>query len=123
MKKGDGYVRVRSQKEHNEETWMQSAKARISSMLSASGELAKQFLKQESASRATSKTHFLPDERTSMVTDEEIKLILHRSFEYIVALMEFNYVILRFQINHYLFMGFKTELGKIFKNKLMNEAN
>lgn len=102
---------------------MQSAKARMSAMISASGDLAKQFLKQESVSRATSKTHFLPDERTAMVTDEEIKQIIRRSFEYIVALMEFNLVNLRFQLNHYLFQGFKTELGKTFKNKLMNEAN
>jgi hypothetical protein len=117
------FVLVKSKKEENEETWLQSAKARVMAMISASGDQAKMVLKQESASKAKSKTHFLPDERTSMVTDDEIHQILRRSFEYIVALVEFNLVITRFQITHFLFQGFKTELGKTFKNKLMNEAN
>jgi hypothetical protein len=58
-----------------------------------------------------------------MVTDEEVTQILRRAFQYIVALVEFNLIITRFQITHYLFNGFKTELGKTFKNNLMNEAN
>jgi hypothetical protein len=40
-----------------------------------------------------------------------------------VALLEFNLFILRFQLNFHLFIGFKKELGKSFKNKLMNEAD
>jgi hypothetical protein len=92
-------------------------------MASASGDDAKRFLKEESASRSTSKKSFLPDERTSMVTPEEKDQILRRSFEYIVALIEFNLVTLKFQLNHYLYMGFKEELSKTFKNRLMNEAD
>jgi hypothetical protein len=92
-------------------------------MASASGDAAKRFLKEESASRSTSKKSFLPDERTSMVTPEEKDQILRRSFEYIVALIEFNLVTLKFQLNHYLYMGFKEELGKTLKNRIMNEAD
>ena len=92
-------------------------------MVSASGVAAKRFLKEESASRSTSKKSFLPDERTSMVTSEEKDQILRRAFEYIVALIEFNLVTLKFQLNHYLYMGFREELGKTFRNRLMNEAD
>jgi hypothetical protein len=117
------FVPVKSKKEQNEETWLERARARVTAMISASSDQAKNVLKQESISKARSKTHFLPDERTSMVTDDEIHQILRTSFEYIVALVEFNLVITRFQVTHFLFQGFKTDLGKTFKNKLMNEAN
>jgi hypothetical protein len=114
---------LRSKAEEHEASWLESAKSRVKVMLSASGVAAKRFLKEESASRSTSKKSFLPDERTSMVTSEEKDQILRRSFEYIVALIEFNLVTLKFQLNHYLYMGFKEELGKTFKNRLMNEAD
>jgi hypothetical protein len=120
---GQDYVRSRSKAEEHEASWLESAKSRFRVMASASGEAAKRFLKEESASRSTSKKAFLPDERTSMVTSEEKDQILSRSFEYIVALIEFNLVTLKFQLNYYLYMGFKEELGKTFKNGLMNEAD
>lgn len=91
--------------------------------MSGSGEAAKEFLRNDAVARATSKKSFLPDERTSMVTDEETDKIIQRSFEYIVALMEFNLVTLNFQLNHYLYEGFKTELSKSFQTKLINDAN
>lgn len=81
------------------------------------------MLRQETESRAEAKKYFLPDERAAMVTDDESEQILQRSFEYLIALMEFNHVTLKFQIRHYLFNGFKTELRKTFKNRLMNEAD
>jgi hypothetical protein len=123
VRQGDDYVLVKTKKEQTEESWMQAIKSRLLAVVSSSGDDAKEVLKQESISKARTKTHFLPDERTAMVTDEEIQHILRRSFEYIVALVEFNLIINRFQITHSLFTGFKTELGKTFKNKLMNEAN
>lgn len=106
-----------------EEAWYESIKSRFCAVVSGSGADAKEVLKRESAMKARIKTHFLPDERTSMINDEEATYILRRSFEYIVALVEFNLIITRFQITHYLFTGFKTELGKTFRNNLMNEAN
>ena len=122
VKKGEDFVLVKSKREVNEDTWYESMKSRLFAVVSGSGADAKELLKRESASKARSKTQFLPDERTSMVTDEEVTHILRRSFEYIVALVEFNLIITRFQITHYLFTGFKTELGKTFKNNLTNEA-
>ena len=49
-----------------------------------------------------------------MITAKETEMILTKSFEYIVALMEFNLVNFRFQVNHYLYLGFKTELSRSF---------
>lgn len=123
MKKGDGFELVKSKREVTEEGYFEAIKSRLFAVVSGSGADAKEILKRESATKARSKTQFLPDERTSMVTDEEVTHILRRSFEYIVALVEFNLIITRFQITHYLFTGFKMELGKTFKNNLMNEAN
>jgi len=109
--------------ETKKQNWVDSAILRFEAVLSASGDMAKQILRQESASRAMSKKKFLPDERTTMVTGEEEDKILRRAFEYIVALMEFNLVTLKFQLNHYLFIGFKKELSKTFRNKLTEETD
>ncbi|CAB9501388.1 dynamin-like protein C-like [Seminavis robusta] len=118
-----GYVEVLSDEESTKSTWIEQAREKLSSMLSLSGDDAKEFLLKESLSRARSKRCFLPEERTSMVTEEETDMILRRAYEYMVALMEFNLVILRFQLNSFLFKGFKKELGKSFKGKLMDEAD
>jgi hypothetical protein len=108
------YVKVPSKKENSEEGMISWAKNRLSAMVSGTGEQAKQILRSESKTRATSKKAFLSDERTSMITVDETDQILRRSFEYIVALMEFNMVIFTFQLNHYLYQRFKDELGNSF---------
>ena len=81
-------------------------KEKISSTFRGADE-AKKFLKRESRDRALSKSSFLPAERTAMITKDETLEILRRSFEYMVALMEFVLVNLRFLLNHYMFLGFK----------------
>jgi hypothetical protein len=53
-----------------------------------------------------------------MITDKETDRILQRSFEYIVGLMEFNLVILKFELNHYLYEGFKNNLKTAFSRSL-----
>lgn len=116
------YVAVKSQKQLTEESWTRWAMRRLIAVGSGSGAEAKAFLKAESKKRSQSKNSFLPDERTSMITETETALILKRSFEYIVALMEFNLVNFRFQVNHYLYVGFKTELSKSFIRKA-SDAN
>jgi hypothetical protein len=58
-----------------------------------------------------------------MTTDNEMDVILRRALEYIVALVEFNVFVMKCQIIHYLLLGFKQELGKTFKNKILNEAD
>jgi len=98
-------------------------KRKFESFVSGSGTEAKAYLKEESRARAHSKRNFLPDERTAMITSEETKKILQRSFEYIVGLMEFNLINLRFQLNHYLFLSFKTTMKRKFVYQLMSNAN
>lgn len=92
----------------------------IKAIMSGSGSLAKQYLKEEQTSRANIKKRFLSDERTSMITDSETDRIIQRSLEYIVALMEFNLVNLKFQLNHYLYEGFKNALKTSFSRTLAN---
>lgn len=102
---------------------MEMTKSRINYIIAGSAERAKEFLRREHDSRATSKRTFLPDERTSMVTHEETDKIIQRAFEYIVALLEFSLFSLTFNLNHFLYQGFKTELSKSFKTKLINDAD
>ena len=87
-----------------------SLKNKLASLVSTNGSAAKQFLKKESKQRAVSRTAFLSDERSAMLTSEETDLILKRCFEYIVALLEFNLVVFKFQLNHHLYNGFKKHI-------------
>lgn len=96
---------------------------KLSSLVSGDANQAKAWLREENRVRARSKQNFLPDERTSMITKEETKKILHRSFEYIVALMEHNLVNLRFQINHYLFVEFKEMMREKFVSGFIDETD
>lgn len=105
------------------ETFIERMTARFESLIAGSGNEAKAYLKQENRARAESKRRFLPDERTSMITNKETRKILQRSFEYIVALMEFNLVTLRMQMDHYLFVSFKTTMKSNFVYDLMSNAD
>jgi len=96
---------------------------KMSALVAGSGAQAKTFLKEEKSSRATKKKFFLPDERTAMITEKETDRILQRSFEYIVSLMEFNLVILKFELNHYLYEGFKNKLKVSFSRTLSNATD
>ena len=58
-----------------------------------------------------------------MITSEETDKILRRSFEYIVALMEFNLVHLRFSFNHYLYQDFKRTMKENFVYDLIGNAD
>lgn len=91
--------------------------------LTSSGSEAKRYLKEENRERAKTKRHFLPDERTAMITSEETDKIIRRSFEYIVALMEFNLVQLRFSFNYYLFQDFKRTMKENFVHDLIGNAD
>ena len=91
----------------------------LSMLGTTSNNSAKAFLKDENRKRAITKKSFLPDERAAMITEEETDLILQRSFEYIVALMEFNLHVFRFQLNYHLFKGFKDSI----KGTLMTKIN
>lgn len=98
-------------------------KQKLEAISGLSSDKAKVLLKMENMENATRKKNFLPDERTSMITDAETDKILCRSFQYIVALMEFNLHNLRFQINHYLYQGFKTAMSQTFSSNVLEEAD
>lgn len=123
IKQGDKYVPKPSKKEEVEEGMISTLTKRFSALVAGSGSQAKSFLKEEDCARATKKKSFLPDERTSMITDKETDRILQRSFEYIVALMEFNLVVLEQQLNHYLYEGFKTNLKTSFSRSVSNATD
>ena len=85
-------------------------KNKVTALISNNGSEAKQFLKHESVKQAKSRKNFLSDERSAMLTAEETNMILKRSFEYIVALLEFNLIVFKFQLNHHLYRGFKEHI-------------
>ena len=87
------------------------------------GEKAKQMLAEQNKKKALEKNCFLPDKRTSMINDRETELVIKTAFKYIIALMEFNMIVLRFQINHYLYTGFKNELDAWTRNILMEDCS
>jgi hypothetical protein len=125
VKKGDTeYVSVDEDcKEQFELSWMASFKDKMMAMVNTkSNNSAKAFLKDENRKRAITKKSFLPDERAAMITEEETDLILQRSFEYIVGLMEFNLYVFRFQLNYHLFQGFKKSIKVTLMTKI-NDAD
>ena len=71
----------------------------------------RRYLKTGASHRVLSRTRLLSDFRSAMVTEEEKEEILQRSFEYIVALFEFNVTVFKFQVNHRLYNGFKEHIG------------
>ena len=125
VKKGDeGFVSVDEEsKDQFEDSWMTSVKDKMMALVNTkSNNSAKAFLKDENRKRATTKKSFLPDERSAMITEEETDLILQRSFEYIVGLMEFNLFVFRFQLNYHLFQGFKNSIKVTLMTKI-NDAD
>ena len=109
--------------EQMEQSWMSSLNGKMMALFNTkSNNSAKAFLKDENRKRAITKKSFLPDERSAMITQEETDLILQRSFEYIVGLMEFNLYVFRFQLNYHLFQGFKNALKVTLMTKI-NDAD
>ncbi|VEU40799.1 unnamed protein product [Pseudo-nitzschia multistriata] len=121
VKKDQKFVSVDEDREKQfENSWLSSFKHRAVALINNdSNNSAKLFLKDENRKRATTKKSFLPDERAAMITKEETEMILQRSFEYIVGLMEFNLIVFRFQLNYHLFEGFK----KAIKETLLTKVN
>ena len=123
VKKDGEYVPADEDNEDQyEKSWISSMKGKVSALVTQSSNSAKTFLKDENRKRATSKKSFLPDERAAMITEDETELILRRSFEYIVGLMEFNLFVFRFQLNYHLFEGFKKAINITLMTKV-NDAD
>ncbi|GKY90499.1 hypothetical protein MPSEU_000023600 [Mayamaea pseudoterrestris] len=115
------YVSVLTQKQEVEANWTDWVKSRLRA-LTDGADKAKEFLKSEFQKKAMSKKSFLPSERSSMITNDEVEMILHSSFAYLVALTEHILIDFEFQINHYLYQGFKRELSRSFM-RAGSEAN
>ena len=115
------YVKTPSKKESEQNSVIGRIKEKVSIMFDIDGSKAKKMLTEQSLKKASEKSHFLPDERTSMITDEETNLVIKTAFEYIIALTEFNMITLRFQINHYLYSGFKKRLDSWTREVIMKD--
>ena len=122
-KVGNEFVLQKSNQEQNEEDFLNSSKRRLEALMTASGEKAKLFLRQDSAVKAAIKRTFLPDQRSSMIRDDETEQILKRSFEYMVTITEFILKVLDFQLKYYLIIRFKEELSKSFQRRLIHETD
>ena len=46
-----------------------------------------------------------------MITDAEVEVVLRRSWEYIVAVMDIIFLSFHLQVDHYLHAGFRERLG------------
>lgn len=116
------YVKTPSKKDSVVTHMMSKIKEKALSLVDLDdGNKAKQLLAEQNKQKALEKNCFLPDKRTSMINDQETDLVIKTAFKYIIALMEFNMIILRFQINHYLYEGFKKNLDSWTRNVLMED--
>jgi hypothetical protein len=100
-----------------------SVKDRIQAMKTLSADGVKNVVKRVAEARAVSKTSFLPEAKSSMITDSEADQICMKSFQYFVTLLEFNLVNLRFQMNHHLVLGFKESLKGPFVDDIILNTN
>lgn len=87
------------------------------------GKKVKKYMHEDLKKRWTRKNIFLPAERSLMITGDETDLLLRRSFEYIISLMNFNLHFLEFSFNHYLYVGFKEKLKTEFGFKLITDTD
>ena len=121
---GDEFVRADDNFEEEKETYsiMEMIRNRLNALTTTSSKSAKTFLREENRKRATVRKSFLPDERAAMITAEETEMILQRSFEYIVGLLEFNLFVFKFQLNHHFYQGFKKAIRSTLISRV-NEAD
>lgn len=104
-------------------TSIQSGMHKVGSAVSLTADGVKNVVKRVAEARAMNKTAFLPEAKTSMITDDEADKILLKAFQYIVTLLEFNLVNLRFQMNHHLVIGFKDALRGPFVDDIVLKTN
>jgi hypothetical protein len=93
-----------------------------STIVAGSESAAKDLLRAESKARANAKMLFLPEKRTAMITEDEIKTILQHSLVYMYRLMVHNQITIKFHIDCYLYVEFKEQLEVRFLRK-GDEAN
>ena len=79
----------------------------------------KKHLRDEATESIHRKRKFLPDERASMITDTESSTVVRHSFNYLQDLVEYIFVMLKFQLNDHLYNEFKDKM----LHKLVLEIN
>jgi hypothetical protein len=118
------YVKTPSKGQHREQMNKENGGlvARILSLFETSVDekKAKELLRERGRQQAELKRNFLPEERTSMINDDETEKIILSAFRYVVALQEQIQTYLNFQINHYLYNEFKTKLA-VFPRLVSND--
>ena len=116
------FVKLKPKKEKVTQSMIESVTTRMTNLFTFSnGESMKNVIKEDNLKKASQKKHFLPDERTPMMTDDENTKVILMAFQYMIALLEFNMTVLEFQINHYLYAKFKDNLISFGRLVLQNE--
>ena len=69
------------------------------------------LLRERGRHQAAQKKNFLPENKTSMINEEETEKIILSAFRYVMALQEQIHIHLNYQINHYLYNEFKDKLA------------
>jgi hypothetical protein len=122
-KDGD-YVKTPSKGQHREQMNKENgglvAKMLSLFVTSVDEKKAKELLRERGRQQAELKRNFLPEDRTSMINDDETEKIILSAFHYVVALQEQIQTYLNFQINHYLYNEFKTKLA-VFPRLVSND--
>ena len=112
------YVKMKSRKEIREEGFVSFVKSRLENLLSMDEGKAKELLRTEGKKKATEKKNFLPEDRTTMITDAETDTIILSAFRYTLALHDQVMIYLNFQVNHYLYQQFKENLSTFARDIL-----
>eukprot|EP00804_Cyclotella_cryptica_P002740 CCRYP_009637-RA/>CCRYP_009637-RA protein AED:0.03 eAED:0.02 QI:0/0/0/1/1/1/4/0/825 len=109
------YVKTPHKREIREKKLKESFFERLShlsSMMSLlKGTDAKEMLRERERKRASSKKNFLPENRTSMINEDETDKILSYAVQYVFALNEQIQTYLNFQINHFVYNAFKEKIA------------
>lgn len=84
---------------------------------------AKSSMQMEAENTALQRTEFLPAPRALMICDDEVSVILDRSYKYILALFPFITTTLEFQFSHFLFVEFKSQLQKRMGFELISSTD
>jgi hypothetical protein len=122
VKRGEIFIPADEDVEESETLSMMETLKNKFNALTTSNNSAKSFLREENRKRATTKKSFLPDERSAMITAEETAMIVKRANEYIVAILEFNLFVFKFQLNHHFYQGFKKAIRSTLTSRV-NEAD
>ncbi len=108
--KTNEYVKTPNKKEKNQEGLARMILGGFGDFFSMDTGRAKEVLREEGCKRANEKKNFLPEDRSAMINESETERIVFSAFQYTLALHTQIEIHLNFQINHYLYEGFKNKI-------------